>query len=165
MAYGTAEDFTKWASEPTRVDVAILATMKKLAYVEGRGDDMRRDMELVREILKLVHEKPHLQHMTLNKVEGYDDLAVARHVEMLFKAGYIEGLANSGGFGKASIIRIYDLSWQGHEFYGAIATDEGTWQKVKAAFGPEKLATAPLKMIENVATQALTAWAMGKMGL
>lgn len=166
--YGSVEGFRDWASHPPQcpVELAIASHMAMLSHVESREWDMRRDMELVRTILRMIQEKPHLDYSTLTTIKGYDDLVVGRHVEMLFNAGYIDGRSSvQPGIGKPDTIKIKDLSWQGHEFYGAISTDEGTWQKVKDAFGPEKLATAPLKMIEAVATQALTAWAMGQMGL
>jgi hypothetical protein len=60
---------------------------------------------------------------------------------------------------------VRDLSWEGHEFAGAILVEESTWQKVKEALGPENLAAMPLKIIQDLATKALTAWAINKMGL
>lgn len=147
------------------VDVAIYVARAKLAHVEDREWDMRRDMELVREIFRKVQAKTTLDYRPIGPIEGYDDFDVGRHVEMLHKAGYIEGIYNKETHGQPGVVRIYDLSWDGHEFAGALLTDEGTWQKMKSAFGPEKLATAPLKMIESVAIQAVTAWALSKMGL
>jgi hypothetical protein len=145
---------------PDSIDVAIWTTMRKLSHVEGRGGDMERDMELVRKILRAIKAKTDLAPVRMT-VEGYDAAVVSRHLVMLHGAGYIDGMIWHGD----GEVLVVDLSWNGHEFAGALISDEGTWEKVKAAFGPEKLATVPLKMIETVATQALTAWGMKQMGL
>ena len=165
--YGSVEEAQECASGPhhSPVDLAIASTMAMLSHVESREWDMRRDMELVRTILRVIRDKPNLEYVVLSNLEGYESLSVERHVEMLFQAGYLEGNSSVTQAGRPHKIRISDLTWAGHEFYGALATDEGTWQKVKEAFGPERLATAPPKMIEAVATQALTAWATGQLGL
>lgn len=144
------------------VDVAILATMKKLEHVQGRGWDMRRDMELVREIFRTIIAKDDLDANEI-AIAGHDEATVARHVEMLYSAGYIDGTLFDGG--RQPRVLVVDLSWQGHEFAGALLTEETVWAKVKEALGPEKLATMPLKYIESVAGEALLAWLKTKMGL
>lgn len=152
------------ADASTGIDVAILVTMRKLSAVEGRAKDMRRDMDLVRTILRTIQAKADLKHSEI-KIEGHDELIVGRHIAMLYDAGYIEGVDAQTLADPYKRILVTDLTWQGHEFAGALLTDEGVWEKVKAAFGPEKLATVPLKMIETVATQALTAWGLKQIGL
>lgn len=125
---------------------------------------MRRDMDLVRAILAEVRSWPDLASREIS-IEGYSDELVGGHVQMLYDAGYLRGSGGNFGGRNYMTVLVQDLTWDGHEFYGAMATDEDTWQKVKRAFGPEKLATAPLKMIESVATAALTAWATKQLGL
>ena len=142
------------------VDVAILAAMKKLEHVQGRGTDMRRDMELVREIFRVIIAKNDLEAREIT-VPGHDDKIVNRHVSMLHRAGYIDGTSFKGG----ERILAVDLSWQGHEFAGALLSEETVWTRVKDALGPEKLATVPLKYIETVAMEALIAWGKVKLGL
>ncbi|MFC3072345.1 DUF2513 domain-containing protein [Shinella pollutisoli] len=142
------------------MNVAILATMKKLDHVQGRGTDMRRDMELVREIFRVVIAKEGLEGKEIS-IPGYDAKIVNRHVSMLYRAGYIDGTPFMGD----ERILAVDLSWQGHEFAGALLTEETVWVKIKDALGPEKLATVPLKYIEAVAMEALIAWGKAKLGL
>jgi len=83
---------------------------------------------------------------------------------MLYGEGYIDGshidLADDGRH-----VLVIDLSWRGHEFAGALLTEETVWTKVKASLGPEKLATLPLKFIESVALDALSAWVKSNIGL
>lgn len=146
------------------IDVAISVALRRLYRAAERDRDMRRDMELVRAILRAVQDRPNLKHRELT-LDGHDPLAVGRHVQMLFDAGYIEGVASQSLSDPFKRVAITDLTWQGHELAGALLTDEGVWDKVKTALGPEKLATVPLKMIESVATQALTAWGLKQVGL
>lgn len=142
------------------VDVAILATMKKLEHVQRRGADMRRDMELVREIFRVLIAKEGLEGKEIS-IPGYDQKIVNRHVSMLYRAEYIDGTPFMGD----ERVLAVDLSWQGHEFAGALLTEETVWTKIKDALGPEKLATVPLKYIEAVAMEALIAWGKTKLGL
>lgn len=146
------------------VNVAIHVARAKLAHVEKQGGEVKRDMEVVRKILKAIQERTDAKPNYL-QIDGVDPDEVGRHVALLHEAGYIRGIRFTTLSDQYERIAIQDLTWSGHEFAGALLTDDGTWQKVKSAFGPEKLATAPLKMIENVATQALTAWAMKQIGL
>lgn len=146
------------------VDVAIAAKMRQLSHLVGGADDVKRDMELVRKILRTIIDKNDLQAREL-RLDGYGEEMLGSHVEMLYDAGYLKGVAIPLASNHYTTILVSTLTWEGHEFAGALLTDEATWDKVKAAFGPEQLAIAPLKMIGSVATAALTAWAMQRLGL
>lgn len=149
---------------PDAVDVAIYVARAKLSHIDGGGDGMKRDMEVVRSVLKTIQDRTDAKPIHL-KIDGIEEDVVALHVALLHEAGYIRGITFTTLSDQFARIAVQDLTWQGHEFAGALLTDDGTWQKIKSAFGPEKLATAPLKMIESVATQALTVWAMKQVGL
>src|ERR1035437_8601270 len=56
-----------------------------------RSIDVKRDMELVRRILLAVQAKSSLEP-ELIIIDGLDDAVVGRHVEMLFDAGFLEGM-------------------------------------------------------------------------
>lgn len=148
----------------TEVDVAIAATLARLAHVRGEGADMQRDMELVRDIFREVIARKDLKLREV-RLDGYDPATVGRHVEMLYNAGYIDGVSQQAIKQAYANVEVKDLSWEGHEFACALLADESVWQKVKAALGPEKLASLPLKMIQSVATDALEAWVRGQLGL
>ena len=56
------------------------------------------------------------------KIDGYDDVIVGRHVEMLFDAGFLEGMEHST---LASQYRDnFVKAWDGREFVGAISKEE-----------------------------------------
>lgn len=125
------------------------------------GIKMRRDMEVIRKILRAIQDKNDLEPRPL-KIEGVDDFTVSYHVSQLYQAGYIDGPQPKPSQGFAL---VRDLTWSGHEFAGAVLTDESTWSKLKDAIGSEQLINMPLKVVQELATKALTAWAMRKIGL
>jgi hypothetical protein len=151
--------------------MAAAVTESVFVQVEGSGDPftisasllgrmkMQRDMEVIRKVLRAIQEKNDLELRRL-QIEGLDEFTVAYHVSQLHQAGYIDGPPPKPGF---AIVR--DLTWAGHEFAGAILTDDSTWSKIKEAIGSEKLIGMPLKVVQELATKALTAWAMKKLGL
>ncbi|MGV6875944.1 DUF2513 domain-containing protein [Pseudochelatococcus sp. B33] len=146
------------------VDVAIATALAKLAHVRGEGADMQRDMELVRAILKDVITSDSLRAREI-KLDGYDPAIVGRHVEILFNAGYLEGVKSQVKGDPTPFMLVKDLTWEGHEFAGALLANDSVWQKVKAAFEPEVLRAMPLRLIQSVATDALKAWVLSQMGL
>jgi len=125
--------------------------------------DVKRDMELVRRILLTVQAKTNLEP-ELIKIDGHDDAVVGRHVEMLFDAGFLEGMEHSILASEYRDIFVKDLSWDGHEFVGAISKEE-LWQKLKSAIGPGELAGLSLKAIKDASIAAATAYLKGKLGL
>jgi hypothetical protein len=129
-----------------------------------RGRKVQRDMEVVRTILRAVQNKKDLSLKQM-KFDGVDDLTASRHLELLIEAGYVDGLASETIGSPDPTVFVKDLTWDGHEFAGALLSDETIWDKVKAAVGPEKLVSLPLKVIQDLATKALTSWATQKMGL
>ena len=100
---------------------------------------MQRDMDLVRQIMLATQAKQGLDPEPI-KIEGVDDVVVGRHVEMLFDAGFLDGFEYDTTLASQyRNILVKDLSWDGHEFIGAISKDE-LWQTLKFAIGPGELA-------------------------
>jgi hypothetical protein len=128
-----------------------------------RSIDVKRDMELVRRILLTVQAKISLEP-ELIKIDDLDDAVVRRHVEMLFDEGYLEGMEHSTLASQSRDIFVKGLSWDGHEFAGAISKEE-LWQKLKSAIGPGELASLSLKAIKDASIAAATAYLKGKLGL
>ena len=139
-----------------------LSSWERQNYRNTRSIDVKRDMELVRRILLTVQAKTSLEP-ELIKIDGHDDAVVGRHVEMLFDNGFLEGVEHSSLASEYRDIFVKDLSWDGHEFVGAISKEE-LWQKLKTAIGPSELAGLSLKAIKD-ASIAATAYLKGKLGL
>lgn len=149
------------ASESPFVQVEGLPQPFTISAELLRGIKMQRDMEVIRKVLRAIQQKKDLELRTL-KVEGLDDFTVGYHLMLLRKAGYVDGpepkITNGVPFAP-----VRDLTWEGHEFAGAILSDDSTWEKIKAALGPEKLVTMPLNVVQTIATKALTEWGLDKV--
>lgn len=150
--------------ESTFVHVACQAQPFTISPALLRGIKVKRDMEVVRKVLRAVQDKNDLDPKIL-KVEGVDDFTAGHHIAMLHAAGYIEGPSTLNNSVPYRQVLVKDLTWEGHEFVASLYADESTWEKVKAALGPEKLAGLSLKTIQEILTKAVTAWAMQKIGL
>lgn len=122
---------------------------------------VKRDMEVVRKILRAVQEKNDLQQKRI-EIPGLDDFTVTYHLSLLHQAGYIDAVVHRSG--AVDLVLVRDLTWEGHEFAGALLADESTWQKIRGSLG-DQLEKMPLKLVQDLASKALTAWAVHKMGL
>jgi hypothetical protein len=98
------------------------------------------------------------------RIDGIDNDLLARHVEMLFDAGLLDGTAMGNVFGTYRNIHVKDLSWDGHEFIDAISK-EGVWKKLKETLSPAEISTLPLKVIKDTSIALLTSIVKAKFGL
>jgi hypothetical protein len=113
-----------------------------------RGWKLKRDMEIVRDILISVEERIDLKPAVV-QLPGYDPYVVARHVEMLFDFGYLDGTASPNLADGYRDIHVIDLSWSGHDFVGAICA-KSHWETLKSKFTVAELAGLPLAIIKDV---------------
>ena len=99
---------------------------------------MKRDMELVREILLSLEESP--RNTT---IEGYSKEEVNYHVALLIEAGLIDGFVSknvlSGSVAPSSVV-VNRLTWNGHEFAENIRQSE-IWNTIKVEFKEASVAT------------------------
>ena len=94
---------------------------------------MKRDMDLIREILLAVENGPE-RGIENFKIGSFFRDQIIHNIRLLKKAEYIEGAIyesdNAGVLG----YRIFRLTWAGHDFLEA-CRDEGRWTKAKEIFG------------------------------
>lgn len=90
---------------------------------------MKRDMDLIREVLLKVEELPFDGGFHEITVEGRTDDEVTYHVMLLHEAGFIEAqdLTTLSGI----CWKPKRLTYSGHEFLDAARSDT-VWQKAKA---------------------------------
>lgn len=98
--------------------------------------DVRRDLDLIREILLKVEADPKLDgtHYSIpdsSDFPGHTDEEIAYHVGLLIQAGLLKQAAAGQ---KVSSVAITQLTWSGHEFL-AKTRDVGVWNKVKQRLG------------------------------
>jgi len=118
---------------------------------------MKRDMELVRQIL-LTAESTRDAHA----VEGYDREAAAYHVALLKEAGLIEALVAKDQHGHLNRFVVRSLTWAGHDFLDAARSDT-VWRTAK-----EKILTPGVSWtfdLLKATLKALAAQQLAKIGL
>ena len=117
---------------------------------------MKRDMDLVRQILLAIEEAPGFAP-TL-QIDGYTDEQIGYHVIIMIEASLIHG-ADVTGDGDSGPMGIPSrLTWRGHEFIDA-ARDPSRWQQAKDAIGTIGGASIPVWI------SLLTAYMKQKLGL
>ena len=96
---------------------------------------MKRDMELIREILLLIEERQHATSDDLLKVIGETQEnadRIAYHLDMLVEeAGYIKGVAVMGMSNYGHGYMMLELTWSGHEFVDTLR-DQTVWEKTRS---------------------------------
>ncbi len=91
---------------------------------------MKRDIDLVRELLFKIQALPAGELWRSPKVEGYERSDVYHHLELMEEAGLIKAnFMKSEQVGIAAAV-VERLTWQGQEFADA-AQNQTVWQKAK----------------------------------
>lgn len=102
---------------------------------EGKGEEVKRDVELIRKILFTVEKHDHpWMYFEIDKMralEGYDWVNISYHVMILNEAGLL--IAREHGFiSGREVWQPYRLTWEGHELLDAMRSDDG-WGKAQKA--------------------------------
>ena len=117
---------------------------------------MRRDLELLREILLSVEVAEGPFDLTDARLSGHSFAELAHHAELLIEAGLIKGeVVYSDSVGTPVWVRILRLTWSGHEFL-ATARDERTWQQALQAC-PQGPAAVSFEVLCDVLAEATRA--------
>lgn len=87
---------------------------------------MKRDMDLVRELLLLIEESEFGKNLVIP--DNWDRKVVAYHLKILDQAGYVENNTHWGG--DKPLWFFASLTWDGHEFLDSIKNDN-IWNKTK----------------------------------
>jgi Hypothetical protein (DUF2513) len=97
---------------------------------------MKRDMDLIRQILLAVEASPTAwapSEVHELQMEGYSEEEVGSHALLIIEAGLARGQETTG-MGLSPRGFIYRLTWNGHEFLDA-AKDDTLWNKAKTTIG------------------------------
>ncbi len=115
---------------------------------------MKRDMELVRQILLAVEAHPSAVQPCELHIPGFSEEQIAYHTQLLSQAGFLEGVKYDGPWG-AEVVPVR-LTWAGHEFLEA-AREPMRWTQAKALIG--KIGGASLcvwkKLLAHLALKTL----------
>lgn len=89
---------------------------------------MKRDMNLIRQILLWADEQPNGIFSGNPTIEGYTEEQIGYHVYLMEQAGLVKA-AVRGSIGLPSPFGlILEITWTGHDFVDAIK-DDSLWKK------------------------------------
>ncbi|MEO8520559.1 MAG: DUF2513 domain-containing protein [Acidobacteriota bacterium] len=92
---------------------------------------MKRDMDLVRQILMVMEDHEHGFAPSPFEVAGYTEEVVGYHLTIMGEAGLVE-VEPQTTFGSASPTALAGrITWEGHEFLANVR-NETVWSKVKS---------------------------------
>jgi Hypothetical protein (DUF2513) len=123
---------------------------------------MTRDMEVIRNIILAIQARKTTDLEAL-EIPGVDAAVLARHLELLHDAQYIEAVKTVPLQGQPLFL-VKDLTWSGHDF-AAVLLNDTVWGKIKAAISPKDLATLPLSVVRAVGLPLLEKFAKQQLGL
>jgi hypothetical protein len=109
---------------------------------------MQRDMDLIRAILLHVESIPADDRVHTVHIEGYSDPIVAKHIELLADAGFVESDLLTTETHGAMSGRVLRITWSGYEFLDAARSDT-IWHRAKEHVGG-KLGSVPVEVLKQV---------------
>lgn len=120
---------------------------------------MKRDMDLVREILLWATQHDEGSFGANPKIPEYTEDQVAYHVHLMEQAGLVTAadIPDIGGSSPAAILT--SVTWIGHDFIDA-AKDNTTWNKAK-----NKVLSSGVSFTFDLLKELLALGARGPLGL
>jgi hypothetical protein len=89
---------------------------------------MKRDWDLIKEILLAVEAMESTHGKLPPGIAGYDSATISYHVHLLMQAGLITGCCAGGSNGPLVCWALL-LTWEGHEFLDTVRP-RGLWEKI-----------------------------------
>lgn len=111
---------------------------------------MKRDMDLIREILFLVESKEDDRPCWGEDLplEGCKPIELSYHANMLAEAGFIVFEPARTDTGRIIKVLVFSLTWHGHEYLDTIRDPE-IWRKTKE--GAQKVGGFSLELMADLA--------------
>ena len=141
-------DHTAW----NRLSRATRATVSLPIFDESGHARMKRDMDLVREIMLKVEALP-AGPPVLYRMGEVEDLVLLNHLEMLIEAGLVRGKISRSQGSRGDVIGISTLTWEGHEWVDAVR-DPRVWDEAKTTL-LESGGSLSFELTKAVATRIL----------
>lgn len=117
---------------------------------------MKRDMDLVREILLFLEERNSPAGIKADSfpMRGHSVSTIQYHLNLIYQAGLINGEPiKSTTSDRIISVLPFDLTWQGHEFLDAVRDPE-IWRRAKA--GAASAGTASIEFIWGMAKSLIS---------
>lgn len=120
---------------------------------------MKRDFNLIRDIMLLIEAQYKDVVIFGFKVDGHDLSEVAYHCQLLKDAGFISEYKSVFADGKIQIIGVGGLTWEGCDYLDKVR-DNTIWEKTKQTIKKKGLPLL-IDTIKSVASAFITAAAEG----
>lgn len=114
---------------------------------------MKRDMDLIREILKAIEDGSTGYAPKEIKIEGYSEDQIGYHTLLTMEAGLVHGFETTHMESTSPEAKPIRLTWDGHEFL-ALSRDPTIWERAKAV--SDKVGGVTLSIMTNILTQLVT---------
>lgn len=116
---------------------------------------MKRDFDLIRELLLQFEAKEDAAVVERPEVEGQIHGIVAYHCRLLHDAGFLRcEPVRSSSSDRLIDVLPFELTWDGHEFLDKIRLDS-TWSRIKA-YSKEKGFTLSFTIVTELAKRLAT---------
>ena len=116
---------------------------------------MKRDMDLIREILLEIEKLPPNTETGEFPIEGWKPEEINYHIRLLCQAGYVDAISVAAMGDDEWIVR--SLTWNGHEFLEA-SRNQTLWNKAKALVA-EKGSGLTLEVLKAALSTRVRFWA------
>lgn len=120
---------------------------------------MKRDMDLVREILLQIEKQYISTTITNLEIEGYDMATVAYHCKILHEEGLISDYRAQYANGDIYYFGVGALTWKGNDYLDKVR-DNSIWEKTKDTIKKKGLPLV-FDTIKTISTAFITAAAEG----
>ena len=120
---------------------------------------MKRDMNIVREILLWATEQENAGIYSNPSLPEYTKDQIAHHVHLMWQAGLVEAvdITTNGSAGPSAM--LMSVTWAGHDFIDA-ARDNTIWNKTKSS-----VLSSGLSFTFDLLKEVLVSAAKGPLGL
>lgn len=113
---------------------------------------MKRDIDLIREILLRVEAMEHRRDNLDLAIEGYEEVEVDYNLDLLIREGFING-KSSWSLNHTLWATINGLEWEGHDLLDAIRS-ESILNRAKSQLASQ-LPSVPLAILKDVCLDLL----------
>jgi hypothetical protein len=113
---------------------------------------MKRDFDLIRQILIKTEEESTPGNWYVPKIEGFDDLVIQHHIKLIGDKGYLDYYDASSKEGPS--YKITGIKMQGYDYLDFIRQDT-VWKKVKETVKSKSLDLS-FDIIKSVAATVIT---------
>lgn len=125
---------------------------------------MKRDMDLVRDLLLITEEAESSFDPRCNYgLEKYSETLIVYHVELLESQGLIDCQVAHAMGGVCTVCEIQALTWDGADYLDAIR-DLGVWGKTKKVI-KDTVKSTTMKAIKEIAVMVAVNMAAQKIGM